>query len=83
MEQFKIYLKEPQKRDLLIAFLKRMEFLEWESLEKSISESKIESDLRFQNSSTPARDFVKKWKGFLKESEIKDAKWEYLSKKYL
>jgi hypothetical protein len=34
-------------------------------------------------SSTPAKDFVNKWKGFLNEEDIKDAKWEYLSKKYL
>lgn len=31
MEQFTIYLKEPQKRQLLIEFLMRMEFLEWET----------------------------------------------------
>ncbi len=43
MEQFTIYLKEPQKRDLLIEFLKRMEFLEWESLEKSTSENKTQT----------------------------------------
>ena len=43
MEQFKIYLKEPQKRDLLIEFLKRMEFLEWESLENSVSQKKVEN----------------------------------------
>ncbi len=84
MEQFTIYLKEPQKRHLLIEFLKRMEFLEWESLEKS----KVKQDAKTtliveEKSSTPAKDFVNKWRGFLDESDIKDAKWEYLSNKYL
>lgn len=43
MEQFTIYLKEPQKRQLLIEFLMRMEFLEWESLEKTTSENTVET----------------------------------------
>lgn len=32
---------------------------------------------------TPAKDFVNKWKGFLNEEDIKDAKSNYLSDKYL
>ncbi len=39
MEQFTIYLKEPQKRQLLIEFLMRMEFLEWET---SVSKNDVE-----------------------------------------
>ncbi|PIY10286.1 MAG: hypothetical protein COZ18_06245 [Flexibacter sp. CG_4_10_14_3_um_filter_32_15] len=84
MEQFTIYLKEPQKRQLLIEFLKKMDFLEWESLEKPVSKEDVNTESNEEKTtSTPAKDFVTKWKGFLKESDIKDAKWEYLSKKYL
>jgi hypothetical protein len=40
MEQFTIYLKEPQKRQLLIELLMKMDFLEWEI---SISKNDIET----------------------------------------
>jgi hypothetical protein len=84
MEQFTIYLKEPQKRQLLIDFLMKMDFLEWESLEKTTLKKELKvTSVTKNNSPTPAKDFVNKWKGFLNEEDIKDAKWEYLSKKYL
>lgn len=79
MEQFTIYLKEPQKRQLLIEFLMRMEFLEWETSKRtstSVSNS-------VQKSVSPAKDFVNKWKGFLSDTDAKDSKWDYLSDKYL
>jgi hypothetical protein len=84
MEQFTIYLKEPQKRQLLIDFLMKMDFLEWESLEKTTLKKELKvTSVTKRNSSTPAKDFVNKWKGFLSDADIENAKSNYLLNKYL
>lgn len=56
----------------LIAYLQSLPFVSIQ--QKSISTTKLKK--------SNASDFVKKWKGFLKNEEIKDVRFDYLMKKY-
>jgi hypothetical protein len=56
----------------LIAYLQSLPFV-------SIRH-KFTDETKLKNSH--ASDFVKKWKGFLKNEEIDDARFDYLMKKY-